>query len=278
MIGPVEMIKSESSIPIIKGIGVAVSGAVENSDKIVISSSLKWKGVSIREYYENAFNIPTFVENSSKTKVRYKFGNENSHLDKNVVFLDLSSGIGIVSFCNGKINQSITGEIGHTSVKKDGPLCFCGNRGCLELMCSVDNIITQVKKLLSKGKCPVLQKLLKESNSVLDYSMILEAENKEDKDVCKVIRENGEYLGIGIANTINLFNPDRIIINGGSLFKSNLLHMTAISVSKQRAFKDFVKNTEIETITISDEDAIRGLALNVADKIFELCEFDFDSE
>ena len=267
----------KDSLPIIRGIGIAVSGAVNNSDELVISSSLKWRGVSIRDYYEKAFSIPTFVENSSKTKVRYKFSESDSNPEKNVVFLDLSSGIGLVNFYKGKINQTITGEIGHTSVKKDGPLCFCGNKGCMELMCSVQNIVSEVEKLLANGKCEILKELLSK-DAAPDYPAILQAEKAADKDVCRVIRKNGEYLGIGIANIVNLFNPDRIIINGDLLFRSELLAKTAVNISRERSFKDFVKNTEIETITISDDDAIRGLSLNVADNLFELDDLDFGAD
>lgn len=256
----------------IGGIGIAVSGAVQDSDRLVISSSLKWTELPIKEYYEAAFHIPVFVENNSKTKVLYTFRNKDTRLEKNVIFLDLSSGIGIVHFYNHKINPTITGEIGHTSVKKDGPLCFCGNRGCLELMCSVKGIVARVSELLAHGKCPVLRELLAGKEAAPDFPAILKAEKGGDRDVCRIIRQNGEYLGIGIANIINLFHPQRIAINGDQLFQSDLLYQTAISVGHQRAFKDFVKDTVIEKINISTEDAIKGISLNVVDKLFELSE------
>ena len=268
--GFIESSSGGGEIPRIMGIGIAVSGPVKNSDRLILSSSMKWKGMSLKEYFESIFKLPVIIENSSRTKALYELRKANNIIEKNLIFLDLTMGIGIVNFYENKINEAVIGEFGHTTVKEDGPLCFCGNRGCLELMCSVKTILSRTEELLGQGKCSVLREILKRRNAPLDYERILEASEQGDPDILGVIRENGEYLGIGIANIINIFNPQKIIINGDLLLKSDYLFKTAIEIAKERAYEDFIRDLKIEKVNISIEDAIKGISMNVADRLFEL--------
>jgi len=284
------------------GIGIAVSGVVTGDERLEISASMQWKGLPLREYFEKLFNLPVFIQNNSKTKALAVLRQNGVEADENVIFLDLAMGVGIINLYKNEINEAVAGEIGHTTVKKDGPLCFCGNRGCLEVMCSVDAIINQCKELLTKGKCPVLRKILekktneakfvevgdsnyqeisedlndKYDNDINDieqhisYEAILEAFNKGDKDVEKVLSECAEYLGIGIANIINIFNPSRIIIDGDILLESDFIYEKALTEARKRAYEQFTRNIKINKVEIDANKAIKGISHYVTDKIFDL--------
>jgi predicted NBD/HSP70 family sugar kinase len=254
----------------IGGIGIAISGIVKNSDRVVLSSNLKWKGLSLREYFKSIFDLEVYVENSSKTKALYELKKGNNTNEKNIIFLDLTMGVGIVSIFENKINEAVIGEFGHTTVKKDGPLCFCGNRGCLELLCSVESIVNAASSMVKQGKCSILQKLLNKKKDNISYELILEALSQGDTDVIDIIKENGEYLGIGIANLINIFNPQKIIVNGDLLLQSDLLYQTALEVAATRAYEEFYNDLKIEKVNVSIENAIKGITLNVVDRLFDL--------
>lgn len=258
----------------ISGIGVAVPGLVENEDR-VLSSSLRWRGLSLKEYFENNFNLPSYVQNSSRTKAISELRNNIDELEKNIIFLDLDMGVGIINFYEGKINEAVIGELGHTSVKKDGPVCFCGNRGCLEVMCSVEAVVNQCSELLQIGKCAVLQNMLNEKNLPLSYDILLEAFENGDNDVSKVFKECGEYLGLGIANIINVFNPQRIIINGDVLLTSDFIYQTAVKEANKRAYEQFTKDLKYEKVNIGVEQSIKGVSLYVTDRLFDLAGPDF---
>lgn len=254
----------------IAGIGIAVSGIVEDDDRLVISSSLRWKGLSLKEYFETSFHLPVYVQNNSRTKALWELKTRKNAVEKNIVFLDLTMGVGIINFYEQKINHAVIGEFGHTTVKKDGPLCFCGNRGCLEMMCSVDAVVNQCCELLKQGRCGALAGILKKKGMPLSYQAILEAFDNGDRDVHGVLKECGEYLGIGLANIINIFNPQRIIINGDMLLTSDFIYETAVSEANSRANEQFIKELEYEKVNIGMEEAVKGVALYVSDRYFEL--------
>jgi Transcriptional regulator/sugar kinase len=254
----------------VAGIGIAVSGLVQDGEKLVISSSLRWKGISIKRFFENSFNLPIYVQNNSRTKALWELRNLKLENERNVIFLDLTLGVGIINFFDDKINEAVIGEFGHTTVKKDGPVCFCGNRGCLELMCSVDTVVNQCAELLEEGKCNILRSLQHKGNCELNYQLILEAYDKGDQDVVPVLRECGEYLGIGLANIINIFNPQRVIINGDILLTSDFIYKTAVEEANKRAYELFVKDIKYEKVDIGIEQALKGVSLHVADRLFDL--------
>ncbi len=254
----------------IAGIGIAVSGLVDDNEKLIISSSLRWKGLSLKEYFESNFNLPVYVQNNSRTKALWELKTRKDISEKNVIFMDLTMGVGIINFYEQKINNAVIGEFGHTTVKKDGPLCFCGNHGCLEMMCSVDSVVNECDELLKNGKCEVLRKDMAGADRVLNYQSVLDAYQKGDKDVKEVLEECGRYLGIGLANIINVFNPQRIIINGDILLNCSFIYETAVEEAHKRAHEQFVKDLRFEMVSIGVEEAVKGVSLYVADKLFEL--------
>ncbi len=252
------------------GMGLAVSGLVKDEGRFVFSSSLRWKGLSIKEQFESLFRIPVFIQNNSKTKAIWALNKHVEDNDRNVIFLDLTMGIGIISFYDHRINEAVIGELGHTTVKKDGPPCFCGNRGCLELMCSVDAVLSNCREKLSRGRCAILAAQMKDGDGKLSYDAVLHAYASGDGDVRAILKECGEYLGMGIANIINLFNPQRIIINGDVLLKSGFIEETAKAEAGKRANEELMKGIKYQKVDIGIEESIQGIVLYVAGRMFEL--------
>ncbi len=268
------MLKSHKGGKVV-AVGVALSGIVEGDEKLILSSSLKWKKVEIRKHFEEAFGIPTFVQNSSKTKALYELNKaisgKGTETEKNIIFLDLAMGVGAINIFEYKLNEAVVGEFGHTTVSKNGPACFCGNNGCLEVMCSVESITEQCNKLMDKGKCTVLSRIVAgRAGKGVGYDDILKAYKEGDKDVARILAECGEYLGIGIANITNIFNPGKIIINGDVLLKSGFIYDTALKEAEKRSNKLFTQDIRYEQVNIGTRESIKGLAQYVAGKLFDL--------
>lgn len=253
----------------IAGVGVAVSGVVSDDERLLVSSSMKWKGIKVKEYFEKAFNLPVFVQNNSRTKALWELRRCLDESDINVVFMDLTKGVGIISFFEHRINDAVAGEFGHTTVKKDGPQCFCGNKGCLEVMCSVDKVLADCAALLEQGQCPVLAGLL-QGGGPMTFQTALQAFEAGDKGVESALRDCGEYLGMGLANIINLFNPGKIVINGDVLLTSPFVLSTALEEAGRRALEQFSAGVKYETVNIGPREAIMGISIHVADRLFEL--------
>lgn len=238
----------------ILGVGVSISGLVLENSRFIFSSKLKWKSFDIKSILEEEIEIPVFVYNISPVRATWHF-NRKSEKD-NMIFLDLENGIGAVWYSGGKIMSSVLGEIGHTTVEKDGEPCFCGSRGCLEAMCNEKRLLT-----------------LYESSTGQRLSELSELEalyNKKDSSATFSVNVCARYLGIGIANLINIFNPSAIIINSGDFKDLPSLISGAEKVALGRAFPSLTSELEIIRVTSDDTTTLSGMAYNLCDRIFDI--------
>lgn len=240
----------------ILGIGIAVSGLVLEDSNYVLSISLRWKAYDVRTELERFFNKPVFVENISITRAVWQLSHEKGICERNVIFLDFDNGVGAVQFINGKLNRSLVGEIGHTTVERNGEKCFCGNHGCLEAMCSQDRIVR-----LYRGAHPECAEVT--------FNEVAEACRRGDDAACEIIDDCGEYLGIGLANVINIFHPDKIILNSGTYTGCERIFRTAIAEMKRRAYSELTRKLIVEQVCIDANDSCRGIAVRLCDGIFE---------
>lgn len=240
----------------ILGIEIAISGLVLDGSRFVLSSSLKWTEFNLKEELENETGIPVFIDNVSDVKAVWYFHSEKQNRRDNMLMVDLENGIGACQYYNGEINRAMIGEIGHTTVEKDGEPCFCGNRGCLEAMCSVPRILQLYSEY---GGCGM----------VSSEELVQRLENG-DENAIRAAKECSQYLGIGLANLVNLCKPYVIAINtGGEKLLSHVIKF-AVPELKRRAYPVLLEDLNICEVSISEEDAMRGAAFNLCDRLFDL--------
>ncbi len=240
----------------ILGIGVAVTGMVLEDSRFVASASLKWKEFDLKAILEKETGIPVFVENVSLLKAVWYFCCGRWIEKNNMLLIDLENGIGASQFYHGEINRAMLGEIGHTTVEKDGELCFCGNRGCLETMCSEQRII---KLFEEQGG---------ESGASLEY--ISRRFNEGDRAARTAVEECGRYLGIGLANLVNLCKPMAIVIHMGSYVNIRPLIECAVKEMKSRAYPALLQDLEIREVNVTEENTVKGAAFNLCDRLFDI--------
>lgn len=238
------------------GIGVAISGLILDDSRFVMSSRLKWKSFDIKSALESATNLPVFVDNVSLIKAVWYFCQNSNDVKGNTLFVDMENGIGAVQFFNGAISRSTLGEIGHTTVERNGEPCFCGNKGCLEAMCSP-------RRLLSLYESASGKKVT--SLSELDR---LYCEN--DRDAIYAVSECGRYLGIGLANLVSLFNPSVIVINTGDFDGCPSLIREAEDELHKRAHPSLIQRLEIKQTQETEDNVIYGTAFNLCDRLFDI--------
>ena len=239
----------------ILGIGIGISGLVLDGSRFILSSSLKWKGFDIRKTLMADTGLPVFAENISHLKAVWYFCCKKSADKNNMIFVDLENGIGATQFYKGNISRAVLGEIGHTTVDKDGEMCFCGNRGCLEAMCSVERTLRLYKKY--------------SGNSITADELCLKYKNG-DASARKVISECAGYLGIGLANIINLLNPSVMVINSGDMTCCQPLLDEAEKEMLNRAYPALTKELSIYEINVTEEETIKGAAFNLCDRLFDI--------
>ncbi len=233
-------------------IGIATSGLVLKNGQFIMSSKLKWKSYNIKEAIEGITNIPVFVENISPIRALYHFRSDEKY-NENTIFIDLENGIGAYQFYNGQLNHSALGELGHTTVEPSGEECFCGNRGCLEAMCSPSRLLSLYEK---------------ETGEKISLPRLEELYLEKDETAKAVVQNCANYLGMGLANLINLFNPSILVINTGDFKDCPSLTKEATEELYRRAISTLTQNLKIETTHSSQKSVVFGMALNLCDNVF----------
>ncbi len=240
----------------ILGIGVAISGLVLSDSRFIMSSRLKWKSFDIKNMLEEKTGIPVFLDNVSLLRAVWYFSKKAPQPDDNMLFLDMENGIGAVQYAGGVIQSSTLGEIGHTTVDRDGPPCFCGNRGCLEAMCSPKRLLSLYE---SANEDPL--------TSLSDMEALYRAGNHA---AVFSIQECASYLGIGLANLVNLFNPSVIVINTGDFKECPSLLTIAEEELRKRAYLSLSEHLTIEKINETEENTVCGTAYHLCNKLFDI--------
>lgn len=237
-------------------IGINFSGLVLDGMRFVLSSSMKWQAMDIKKIFENDTGLPVFVENISRLRAVGYCSASGGESCGNLLFVDLDNGIGAVQLVGGSVSTNVLGEIGHTTVDKDGAKCFCGNRGCLEAMCSSQRLLS-----LCSHRRGV------ETSSV---SELMSLYNSGDEAAVFAVRECGSCLGIGLANLVSLFHPSVIAINKGQFAHCLPVIDEAVSHMKKRAYMELWQDVDIRCIDISFNQTIQGAAFEMCNRIFDI--------
>jgi predicted NBD/HSP70 family sugar kinase len=195
----------------ILGIGVGVPGLVENGDDAVVhAQAVGWDGVPFGKMLRRGTALPLFVENGAKTfgQAEKWFGAARDA--ENAIIVLLGTGTGASIFTQGELYRgasSSAGEWGHTTVVVNGRTCRCGAKGCLEAYVGGWAIVARYDELRQQTPAD------SDADLVARLTAIAKAPS-DDQSAAKVRQETATYLGAGIANLINLFNPERIVVGG----------------------------------------------------------------
>ncbi len=200
------------------GIGVAVPGAIEPRRQMVLKSpnSPCWEHFQIRPALVRKFRVPVVVENDANAAA---LGESYFGLGRNIdhfLYVTVSTGIGSGIVSNGRLVRGASGtagEIGHTTIVKGGLPCHCGKRGCLEAYASGTAIGEYVRQAIKKGARSAYFKKIKLKD--ITGQLVSQAARAGDHLAIQARAVAADFLGIGLANVINLLNPKRIILGGG---------------------------------------------------------------
>jgi len=179
-----------------------------------------WEGVPLRKWAEEEFSAPALMDNDANAAAlgehRFGAGRDCEHL----LHINVGTGIGGGIVLHGQVYQGATGmagEIGHMVVQPGGPLCTCGHRGCLEALASGPAIARAARDRLAHepGRGEKLLALAGGNSERITAQVVSKAAAQGDELAQEVLDHAAEMLGLGIANAINLINPQRVTIGGG---------------------------------------------------------------
>jgi glucokinase-like ROK family protein len=200
------------------GIGLGVPGLVNvQNGALLFAPNLGWRDVPLRMMLSQKFHIPIYVENEANLGAlgEYYFG-----VGRNVDnFVYLSSGVGLGGgiILNGKLfkgGDGFAGEIGHIQRDPKGELCGCGRRGCWETQVGPRAILQRVTRMIEADPQQKLAKMVDGNLDKITFKQVVDCAMQGD-DLCRTAMEKvGENLGTGIADLVNIFNPQMVILGG----------------------------------------------------------------
>ena len=200
------------SIENVIGVGIGVGGVVELTDPVSVSlPSWGWRNVLLGDLLQKRLGMPIYLDNAAKAMAQaeslFGAGRGIEHLA--VLLIGTGIGAGIInhgSLYRGAINSA--GEWGHTCLELDGRLCRCGSHGCLEAYAGVPGIIERLREVEPHSQ------LLQSNDQQLSLVAIVDAARQGEPAATRLLKDTAHYLGAGIANLINLFNPQLILFGG----------------------------------------------------------------
>jgi predicted NBD/HSP70 family sugar kinase len=203
--------ESEVATEAILGVGVGAPGLVEHAQGAVVhGQTVGWDGVPFEALLRARVDLPTIIDNGAKTlgQAETWFGAARG-VDHAVIAL-LGIGVGTSIISNRRLYRGATssaGEWGHTTVVVDGRPCRCGSRGCLEAYIGAAAVVARYDELAGRKR--------RSSQADLEGRVArIVAAQDDDEAAAQVLDETATYLGVGIANLANLFNPERVVVGG----------------------------------------------------------------
>ncbi len=199
---------------------VGAPGAVDPHRGIVKEApNLGWTDVPLAAELRNQVRVQVMVDNDVNVGVIGEHALGAGKGAKNLLGIFVGTGIGGAILIDGKLfegSRGGAGEIGHTVLAVDGPLCGCGHRGCAEALASRTAMERDVRAAIKSGRKSVVPKIMKKKNHPrMTSSIIASALKKNDSVMRDVLKRAEYYLGILAANAVNLLDPDCIVIGGG---------------------------------------------------------------
>ncbi len=231
------------------GIGIGIPGIVNNEGGILLAPNLGWEHKNLRQEIENAFSVPVIIENEANAGAyAEKTLGAGQDCDQ-MVYVSAGIGIGVGFILNGQLFKGasgISGEMGHMSIQYDGLPCPCGNKGCWELYASEHALLTKAELTHPHQKDLSLENLIELCGSSPQTKLLFE--------------EVGTFLGIGITNIANTFNPEKIIIGDRLAIAVGLLRESIMATVKDRILKNSQTDLQITFSKLSIYSAALGAA------------------
>lgn len=254
------------------GVGVSIPGIVRGREGIS-ESYLNFGDRPVRDMLHERLKKPVHIEHDAKAMALGErwFGAARAAHD--ALCLNIGWGLGLGILVDGRLyygRDGYAGEFGHNRVLKDGPLCYCGKRGCLETVASGMAIGRNARERLTAGAASTLLQMVDGKIDLIDAALVVEAATKGDAFSMDLLDEAGRYLGEGLAQLINLFNPELIILGGRVSQAGHLLLDPARSAAIRNSHMKLHGSVNFTISTLGTKAGALGVAMLAARDIFEV--------
>lgn len=246
------------------GVGIGLAGIVDADKGILRQSPIYgWKNVPLRSMLQSRLRVPVHIENDVNTlTMTEKWFGHGQGLD-NFLTVTVGRGVGLGIVVNGQFYRGHgggAGELGHIVIDPDGPLCDCGKHGCLEAYVGDPGLVRAARE--AGGRSRKLQ-------AITDVDQLVTLAQEGDSKAQDILARAGQILGMGIANLINLFNPEKIIISGEGTRSGDFLFDSMKASIRQNTMPGLFDSRTILIAPWGDDAWARGAAGLVLREVFE---------
>lgn len=245
--------------------GVGSPGCIDiNSGKVLGSCPNLpfWVGTNLKQIFRR-FSVPVAVDNDANLMALAEAKRGVAKNSRNIICLTIGSGIGGGIILNGEIfrgSDFAAGEIGHTTVGFSKEKCRCGAIDCLETYASVNSMLKMTQRLIKINQKGVLYNLIRRNENRLDLEIFFQAFHNKDSIARKIVNQTCQILSSGIANGVNILNPDMVVIGGGLVEVDSHIIQKIEQQVKQKAFATATKNLKIKKAKLGNQAGFIGAA------------------
>jgi glucokinase len=228
----------------ILGVGVGAPGPLDTrSGVVLLTPNLGWVNLPLRQIIHDRLGLPAELDNDANCAVLGEWWVGAARGTRNAIGLTIGTGIGGGIILDGKLYHGasdVAGEIGHTTIDTEGRRCKCGNYGCLEAYASGPNIAMRAIEAIEAGAETRLPGYVGGDIARITAQTVYDAAHDGDELALEVVNDTAKFLGVGVANLLNVFNPEVVVICGGVTLAGDHLFIPLRRETARRAFKPAV--------------------------------------
>jgi glucokinase len=246
-------------------IGVGAPGLLNPETGILFTSPNLpgWRDVPLRDIIQEKLGKKTFLINDANAAALGEFYFGAARGARNFIYITISTGIGGGIVIDGKIYSGAigaAGEVGHMIVDDDGPICNCGNRGCWETLASGTALAREARHRIEEGVRTSILEYADGDVEKVTAQVIHSAARHGDSLAKELIGRTGYYVGVGLANLVNIFNPELIVIGGGLSSIGDMLLKPAFKTAGERAYKEAFQAVRFASAELGRNSGVLGAA------------------
>lgn len=230
------------------GIGIGSPGPLDRDKGLVIfTPNLGWRDFPLRDRIQDKVRLPALLDNDANCATFGEWWIGAARGTRHAIGLTIGTGIGGGLILDGKLFHGVSdvaGEIGHSTIDSTGRRCGCGNYGCLEAYAAGPAIAERAREALAGGEVSIMPEMVGDLQD-LSAALVYEAAGRGDELALEVVRDTARFLGTGIANLLNIFNPEVVVLAGGVTQAGDALLEPMRAEVRRRAFKPAVEACRI---------------------------------
>jgi glucokinase len=248
----------------ILGVGVGAPGPLDTKRGIVLlTPNLGWVNMPLRQLIRDRLGLPAALDNDANCAVLGEWWVGAARGARHAIGITIGTGIGGGLIIDGRLYHGasdVAGEIGHTTIDTEGRRCKCGNYGCLEAYASGPNIALRAVEELEAGAESRLRALVGGDLRKITAQTVYQAAADGDELALEVVNDTAKFLGVGIGNLLNVFNPEVVVVCGGVTLAGDHLFEPLRREVARRAFKPAVNACRIVPGELAGTAGVYGAA------------------